>query len=75
MPAEDIEPSLNWVDGVPAVDTDELGINFVAADEIIMGRRSSSGAEFCLGDNSTGPGTTFGPDADAAASGTCTGGW
>jgi type IV pilus assembly protein PilA len=62
MPAEDIEPSLNWVAGLPAAGTDELGITFVSAtgDEVIMARHSTSGAEFCLGDNSTGA---------------CTGGW
>jgi len=73
--ASGIEPSLNWVTGVPTAGTDELGINFVAADEVIMGRHSTSGAQFCLGDNSTGPGTTFGPDATVVASGGCTGGW
>ena len=73
--ADSIEPSLNWVAGVPAANTDQVGITVVSGDEIIMGRRSSSGAEFCLGDNSTGPGTTFGPDADAVASGSCVGGW
>jgi type IV pilus assembly protein PilA len=73
--AKGIEPSLNWKTGVPTAGTTELGINFVSANEVIMGRRSSSGAEFCLGDNSKGPGTTFGPDADAATTGSCTGGW
>jgi type IV pilus assembly protein PilA len=73
--ARSIEPSLNWLDGLPTAGTDEVGITFVAADEVIMARHSTSGAEFCLGDDSTGPGTTFGTDATAAASGACTGGW
>jgi type IV pilus assembly protein PilA len=73
--ADGIEPSLNWVTGVPTVDTNEVGINFVAADEIIMGRYSTSGAQFCLGDNATAPGTTFGTDATVVTAGGCTGGW
>jgi type IV pilus assembly protein PilA len=73
--ADGIEPSLNWVDGLPTAGTDEVGITFVAADEVIMARHSTSGNEFCLGDDSTGPGTTFGTDATAALSGACTGGW
>ncbi|HET9724832.1 MAG TPA: prepilin-type N-terminal cleavage/methylation domain-containing protein [Actinomycetota bacterium] len=70
-----IESSLNWVDGVPTAGTDEVGINFVAADEVILGRHSASGNQFCLGDDATSPGTTYGTNAVVAATGGCVGGW
>ena len=72
-----IEPSLNWVDGVPAVNTDQLGINAVSGtgEWVVLGRHSESGNSFCIGDDSTGPGTTFGPDATVVTAAACTGGW
>jgi type IV pilus assembly protein PilA len=77
--ADAIEPSLDWVDGTPTVGTAELGINENTASLVVMGRHSTSGAEFCIADDATGPGTTFGSGAGAAAFdvivGECDNGW
>src|SRR5687767_6335715 len=45
--ADAIEPSLNWVDGNPTAATDELGINANTGSLVVMGRHSTSGAQFC----------------------------
>jgi type IV pilus assembly protein PilA len=70
-----IEPSLNWVDGAPTAGTDEVGINAAAGPLVVLGRHSESGAEFCIADDATGPGTTFGDDASAATIAACSAGW
>lgn len=73
--ADAIEPSLNWVDGAPTVATDELGINANSGPLVVLGRHSTSGAEFCIADDATGPGTTFGDDSAAATIAACSAGW
>ena len=78
--ADAIEPSLNWVDGAPTAGTDELGITennggLPVGSLVVMGRHSTSGAEFCIADDSTGPGTTFGDDAAAVTIAACSAGW
>jgi type IV pilus assembly protein PilA len=73
--ADAIEPSLNWVDGAPTAGTDELGITANTTSLVVMGRHSTSGAEFCIADDATGPGTTFGDDAAAATIAACSAGW
>jgi type IV pilus assembly protein PilA len=77
--ADAIEPSLNWVDGAPTAGTDELGINndtsVAGTTLVVMGRHSTSGAEFCIADDATGPGTTFGDDAAADTIAACSAGW
>ena len=75
LAADGIEPSLNWVDGAPTVDTDEVGITANTGSLVVMGRYSTSGAEFCIADDATGPGTTFGDDAAAATILACSAGW
>ena len=77
-----IEPSLNWVDGAPAVDTDELGVNAAAGSLVVLGRNSDSGNAFCIADDA-GPtgasggtlGTTFGTDSGATTVAGCNTGW
>jgi len=73
--ADAIEPSLNWVDGAPTAATDELGINANSGPLVVMGRHSTSGAQFCIADDATGPGTTFGDDTTAATIAACSAGW
>ena len=73
--ADAIEPSLNWVDGAPTAATDELGITENTGPLVVMGRHSTSGAQFCIADDATGPGTTFGDDATAATIAACSAGW
>jgi type IV pilus assembly protein PilA len=72
-----IEPSLNWVDGVTAVQG-ELAVGAVTATTVLLQTLAASDHSFCLADTSTGPGTVFGRD-DAggafAAVANCTGGW
>ena len=70
-----IEPSLNFVDGAPAAATDEVGITANTGPLVVMGRHSASGAEFCIADDATGPGTTFGDLASAATIAACSAGW
>jgi type IV pilus assembly protein PilA len=73
--ADGIEPSLNWVNGAPVAGTDQVGITENDTSLVVMGRHSTSGAEFCIADDSTGPGTTFGDDASAATIAACSAGW
>jgi type IV pilus assembly protein PilA len=73
--ADAIEPSLNWVGPSPTTGTDELGINVATASLVVMGRWSTSGAEFCIADDATGPGTTFGDDTTAVTVAACSAGW
>ena len=73
--ATTIEPSLNWVDGAPTAATDELGINENTGPLVVLGRNSDSGAEFCIADDATGPGTTFGTDSGATTIAGCNTGW
>jgi type IV pilus assembly protein PilA len=73
--AEAIEPSLTWVAGAPAVATAQLGINANTGSLVVLGRNSTSGAEFCIADDATGPGTTFGTESSAATIAACSNGW
>lgn len=73
--ADAIEPSLNWVLAAPTAGTDELAINAANGPLLVLGRHSDSGAEFCIADDATGPGTTFGDDAAAATVAACSAGW
>jgi type IV pilus assembly protein PilA len=74
--ATTIESSLDWVDAfsVPAVLT-EVQITVAAGDEVVLGRVSASTNQFCIGDDSTAPGTTYGTNANAANAAACNGGW
>jgi type IV pilus assembly protein PilA len=71
-----IEPSLKWdsTTGVLATDPALVTINEASATAVALGRVSASGDEFCIADDATGPGTTFGDDAAAVAA-ACTAGW
>jgi type IV pilus assembly protein PilA len=64
--AEATEPSLNWVAGAPAVDTDQTGIDGdTAGNTARFLRHSASGSFFCLQDvNGV---TGYGDGATAAA--------
>jgi type IV pilus assembly protein PilA len=46
-----IEPSLQWVDGAPAVATQQIGVQGVTALTVALSRHSQSGATFCLAEN------------------------
>jgi type IV pilus assembly protein PilA len=74
--AELIEPSLDWADGPPTT-VPEVGITVGGAsgEWIVLGRMSQSGNDFCIGDDATGPGTTFGPVSSVVTAAACTGGW
>ncbi len=54
-----IEPSLTWVDGVPA-NVGEVGIAPPADQQVMMRAVSASGESFCIADSSQGPGTVRG---------------
>jgi type IV pilus assembly protein PilA len=77
-PAETIEPSLDFVAGVPTANPNRV---FVAPastiNEITMTAYSASGLTFCIYDNVQGPGTALGNNGAVAAvtHGTCAGGW
>jgi type IV pilus assembly protein PilA len=73
--ADAIEPSLNWVDGNPTAATDQVGINENDGPLVVLARHSTSGAEFCIADDATGPGTTFGDDTTADTIAECDAGW
>ena len=73
-----IETSLNWVDAFSATPNDEVRITVPAAalgDEVVLGRYSDSGNQFCIADDAQSPGTTFGNVATAATAGGCNQGW
>lgn len=74
-PAESIEPSLDFVLGAASNTPNRVFVNPApTVDEINMVAYSASGTYFCIYDNVQGPGTQLG-NVNAAAFGTCTGGW
>ena len=65
---ESLEPSLTWVDGLPAAGAEAPGNVYIvtaetSATSVHMVAESGSGAFFCIRDSSTAPGgTTYGKD-------------
>ena len=77
--AEDIEPSLTWVEAVTAtqaqvaISVEDAGT--VVGGAILLQTLAESGNSYCIGDTSTGPGTVFGEDTaggDFATVAACT---
>jgi type IV pilus assembly protein PilA len=76
--AEDIEPSLDFVAGVPGAFPNRVYVAPASTvNEITMTAYSASGTTFCIYDNVQGPGTALGNNGAVAAvtHGTCAGGW
>ena len=65
---QDIEPSLTWVDGGPAVQG-SVHVKLVSATDLVLSTLSASGEFFCIADSST-VGTNRG-DEDAATFAAC----
>jgi type IV pilus assembly protein PilA len=60
-----IEPSLQWVDGVPAAG--QVGIIQQAGPALMLRALSASGTWFCIADSASGPGTVRGEGVPATA--------
>ncbi len=72
-----VEPSLSFA-AVGSATTSVVGFDSTAPASVVFVKESSSGTFFCLADDVTGPGTTFGSGAaiaDVDTVGECTGGW
>jgi type IV pilus assembly protein PilA len=68
------EPSLDWVDGVPTVDTRQVGIETANGTTVRLLRFSQSGTVFCIQEIAGVPGYGSDPDGDpAVAAGACGG--
>jgi type IV pilus assembly protein PilA len=74
-PAEQIEPSLDFVLGAATATPNQVFINPApTVSEINMVAYSASGTYFCIYDNVQGPGTALG-NVNATTFGSCRGGW
>ena len=69
-----IEPSLTWEETDGAATLNVVTINTATLTTVEMSTSSASGAEFCVRDVSTGPGTVLG-NVDATGAVVCAGGW
>ena len=69
-----IEPSLTWEETDGAAVVNVVTINTASATTVEMSTSSASGADFCILDVSTGPGTALG-NVDATGVTVCAGGW
>ncbi|MCA1727143.1 MAG: prepilin-type N-terminal cleavage/methylation domain-containing protein [Actinobacteria bacterium] len=72
--ADTIEPSLNW-DDVDGTGANVVTINTADENTVVLGATSDSDDTFCIADDVSGTGTTFGTDAAAATAADCDDGW
>lgn len=74
---EALEPTLDF-DTVANIATGKVALAVASATQVVLVTESASGTFFCVGDDTTGAGTSYGHAAAAASIDTyaeCTGGW